>query len=205
MAPEAVVAERAYQQLKGDVVSGRFAPGTQIVERTLATEYGLSIAPLRDAAQRLVGEGLLEPGWRGGFRIPPVTQSGLRDLYQWHSHLVRLSVTNSKARLELGTDVIRQITDVDGEQAANAATALFRAFAVRSVSTEVARALMSANDRLHPIRLKEKRVLTNLGAELQTVLIATTSGSDQNRLAALWAYHRRRLRRVSSISRCLNE
>ena len=56
MSPEPVLAERAYLLLKADIMAGRFAPGSILNERQLAAEYGVSVSPLRDAAQRLAGE-----------------------------------------------------------------------------------------------------------------------------------------------------
>lgn len=67
MSPEPVAADRAYLLLKTDILSGRFSPGGTIIERAVAIEYGVSISPIRDAAQRLVGEHLLEIGTGGGF------------------------------------------------------------------------------------------------------------------------------------------
>jgi len=203
MAPEAVVAERTYLLLKRDVVSGRFAPGMQIIERRLAAEYGSSIAPFRDGAQRLVGEGLLEAGTGGGYRVPTLSEAGLKDLYDWHSHLIRLALKEPAASLVFDPLVLDRASGADAEELAKSATAMFRAIAMRSSNGEVGRALLAANDRLHAIRLRESYVLPNLDDELRAVMIATSSSRGQDRLAALWAYHRRRLRRVSSLARIL--
>lgn len=204
MAAEAVSAERAYQLLKRDVVSGRFVPGGGIVERVLAAEYGLSIAPFRDAAQRLVGERLLAFGTRGGYRLPAVTEAGLRDLYQWHNHLVRLALKASPGPLRDDPVGVRSPITVDTHGTANETTAMFKAIAAQAAqvaNAELAQALLAANDRLHPIRLREALVLRNLDAELETVRSLIGSGRDDNRFAVIWAYHRRRVRRASSIVR----
>lgn len=203
MAPEAVAAESAYLRLKRDVVSGRYPPATRIVERVLAREYGVSIVPFRDAAQRLVGEQLLEAGPGGGYRIPAISEEGLRDLYSWHSHLVRLALKAPAIDLNLDPAVIRDSHRLPAEEIANSASELFRAIALRSENGEVARTLLAVNDRLHPIRLREREVLGNLGAELQAIMIATVSGQGLNRFTALWAYHRRRIRRVTALAQIL--
>ncbi|WCM25937.1 GntR family transcriptional regulator [Sphingomonas sp. QA11] len=39
MAPEAVIAGRAYHLLKADLVAGRFKPGEILVERAIAVEH----------------------------------------------------------------------------------------------------------------------------------------------------------------------
>ena len=205
MAPEAVAAESAYMRLKRDVVSGRFPLGTRIVERILAREYGVSIVPFRDAAQRLVGEHLLESGPGGGYRIPAISEEGLRDLYSWHSHLVRLALKAPAIDLKLDPAVIRNSDRLPAEEIANSATELFRAIALRSGNGELARTLLAVNDRLHPIRLREYEVLDNLATELKAVFTATSLGQGLNRFAVLWAYHRRRIRRSFVISKVINE
>ncbi|WEK43261.1 MAG: GntR family transcriptional regulator [Candidatus Sphingomonas colombiensis] len=198
MAPEAVVAERAYRLLKADIVAGRFKPGQIIVERALASEHGISIAPLRDGAQRLVGERLLEPALRGGYRLPAIAERDLRDLYQWHDHLVRL-ILGSADRAMFGVFAIREQPDLTSAQAAKAATALFRLVGECSTNREHAHALLAANDRLESVRQHEASLLPHLAEEFGQLQIALLRGSDRDRLGRLRAYHRRRIRRVDKI------
>lgn len=203
MAPEPVAAERAYQLLRKDIIRGRFAPGSTVVERIAAGEYGVSVSPLRDGAQRLVGEGMLEIAGGGGYCVPPMPEEALRDLYAWHSHLIRL-VVKSESQTRDGPLEISPLPPAASDAGiAEAATALFYAYARSAGNQEFARALRRANDRLHPVRLREGRVLTNLAGELNAVMMATVHGSGPDRFEALWAYHRRRLRRVGRIAAAL--
>ena len=198
MAPEPVTAERAYTLLKADLLSGRFIPGAAVVERMLAIEYGVSVSPFRDAAQRLVGEGLLELSPGGGYRMLLVTEESLRDLYRWHSHLVRLVLKTPTAAGARGRRTVISATD-NPNAIAIAATDMFRTLAKSCGSREYGRALTSATDRLHAARLRERKVLRNLEEELTSVEASTASGSESDRFATLWAYHRRRIRRVAKI------
>ena len=50
----------AYEAIREAIVSGQYAPGTQLVERLLAEELGISRTPVRDALARLVAEGFVE-------------------------------------------------------------------------------------------------------------------------------------------------
>ncbi|HRP78536.1 MAG TPA: GntR family transcriptional regulator [Aquamicrobium sp.] len=52
--------DQAYDAIKQGLIAGRFAPKQVLVLRNLATSYGISTTPVREALQRLVGEGLLE-------------------------------------------------------------------------------------------------------------------------------------------------
>ncbi|WP_088182656.1 GntR family transcriptional regulator [Sphingobium sp. Z007] len=198
MSPEPVLAERAYLLLKADIMAGRFASGAILNERALAAEYGVSVSPLRDAAQRLVGEHMLEIAFGGGYRLPTITTDALRDLYRWHGHLVRLVLKAN--RLDIDFDAKPYVgMQVEGQAVAMAATNLFQAIAQASGDHEHRRALRSATERLHIARLGEVRVLRNLADELQAVGIATISGRGPDRFEVLWAYHRRRIRRVGRI------
>jgi DNA-binding GntR family transcriptional regulator len=203
MSPEPVAAERAYQSLKSDLMSGRYRPGTILVERVIAQELGVSVSPVRDGAQRLVGETLLEVAPGGGYRIPVMTQVMLRDLYSWHSHLLRLVLKSSRV-VETSLRTLDGQSAQDDEAVARVATDFFRMVATGSDNGEYTRALCAANDRLHAVRLREGQVLTNLGAELRVVMNATMSGSGPDRFNGVLAYHRRRIRRVAKLSETLN-
>ncbi|RJG52938.1 GntR family transcriptional regulator [Sphingobium terrigena] len=198
MSPEPVLAERAYLLLKADIMAGRFASGHILNERALAAEYGVSVSPLRDAAQRLVGEHMLEIASGGGYRLPTMTTDALRDLYRWHGHLVRLILKANRLAIDFDAKSYAG-TELDGQAIATAATNLFQAIAQASDDHEHGRALSSATERLHVARLVEVRVLPNLVEELRAVGIATVSGRGPDRFEALWAYHRRRIRRVGRI------
>lgn len=52
--------DQAYDAIKQGLIAGRFAPKQVLVLRNLAASYGISTTPIREALQRLVGEGLLE-------------------------------------------------------------------------------------------------------------------------------------------------
>lgn len=169
----------------------------------MADEYGVSVSPFRDAAQRLVGEAFLEIGTGGGYRVPSMTIDILRDLYHWHSHLVRLVLKMQKP-LASGTYSPVEMASVDNDHLPTAATNCFRSLASTAPNREYARALRQATDRLHVARLHEGAVLTNLEDELQMVEVATVSGSGLDRYETLWAYHRRRIRRVARIAQLIN-
>src|SRR5690606_6657214 len=54
-----------FQTLQADITRGKIKPGTKISEAGLASEYGISRGPLREALNRLESRGLIE-------RIPHV-------------------------------------------------------------------------------------------------------------------------------------
>jgi len=58
--PPASVSLAAYEVLRGKLLSGALPGGSVIQERRLAEELGFSRTPIREALQRLEGEGLLQ-------------------------------------------------------------------------------------------------------------------------------------------------
>ena len=52
--------DRAYDAIRKSLISGELRSGQTLVIRTLATAYGISTTPVREALQRLVAERLLQ-------------------------------------------------------------------------------------------------------------------------------------------------
>lgn len=69
---QASQAEKSYQNLRVKLTGGELPPGTQLVNRSLAEEFGVSVVPLREAINRLSSEGLIKqiPGAGAFVRQP---------------------------------------------------------------------------------------------------------------------------------------
>ncbi|MCK5601072.1 GntR family transcriptional regulator, partial [Candidatus Pacearchaeota archaeon] len=68
------IADRTYEQLKNDIVSGVLTQGSKIVEEELARKYGISRGPLREAIHRLKGSNLIVTVPHAGSRVVTLTQ-----------------------------------------------------------------------------------------------------------------------------------
>jgi DNA-binding GntR family transcriptional regulator len=69
------------EQLRSMVLAGRIAPGTQMNEVELATRFGTSRGPIREAVQRLVEEGLLVGEAHRGVWLRQLSRADMEDLY----------------------------------------------------------------------------------------------------------------------------
>src|SRR6185295_13404368 len=76
------LAEQTYEALKGDLLSGAFAPGSALLTRELLARYECGISPLREAIARLVGESLLVATGHRGVRVPLPSVADLNELYR---------------------------------------------------------------------------------------------------------------------------
>lgn len=84
-------AEWVVERLKDDILTGRLAPGTKLVERDLAERYGVSRTPLREALNQLVARQLATTiPYRGVF-VRKVDLDFARDVYEVRSALEGLA------------------------------------------------------------------------------------------------------------------
>lgn len=76
------MAEQAYAHLRDAVLTGALNPGEQLREQGLSEELGVSRTPLRQAMQRLVGEGLLESRRNVGVFVRKLSVGELRGVLE---------------------------------------------------------------------------------------------------------------------------
>ncbi|WP_426265237.1 GntR family transcriptional regulator [Sphingomonas sp. PWP1-2] len=184
--------ERSYATLKQMLREGAFAPGTRLEAIRLADELGVSMTPVRDVLHRLAGERLVEANSREGFHVPRFTEAMLRDLYEWNSALLIMAARTKRPGEE--EKPIAPLWEVPA--GADRIAALFARIAAAAPNHEIGDAIAAANDRLHPFRIVEQRILERVEGELEQLI---TRGSDQPH--AIRRYHLRRMRAVPDLLR----
>jgi DNA-binding GntR family transcriptional regulator len=206
VSPEAKAADHVYRQLKNDVIAGEYPPSTILNVHQIAAEIGVSISPVRDAIERLVGERLLASRAGGGFQVPIIDELALQDLYLWHGHLARWAVVTGKAiKLPDAVRIAGAQSDWDDDEAIVDATgAVFLAIGTASGSAEHVRALQSASDRLHALRVHEGSVIKDRERELSRLIQLTEPNRESQLRDAVSVYHRRRIRAVPAILKILS-
>jgi hypothetical protein len=202
MAPEPLTAERIYRRLKADILDGLFLPGTQLIVQNTADAYGVSISPVRDCAHRLVGERLLELNHGGGFSVPQLSAHALRDLYVWHGYLARHAL-KAKATGEEDPGPMAMVERGGPHHPTiirDATAWLFGRIGARPGNQAHLTSILTAGDMLSVARLHEYEVLSNVEGELIGIWKLINAGRDADIREAIWAYHRRRIRRASAIA-----
>jgi hypothetical protein len=188
---------RVYIALKARILSGEFVSGDRLDPALLARDLASSVTPVRDALHRLMGERIIESWEQAGFRIPLVTEAGLRELYAWSAELMTLvtRMASHSAGSELPNLGIPEPLPSD-------ANAIFHRLAAASRNHEVRATVAMLNDRLVIVRrhetmlIKDDDTLEALGGSVLAHRWADVR-------AQLLVYHRQRLRAVPELAEAL--
>jgi DNA-binding GntR family transcriptional regulator len=169
--------DRAYEELRRQVVEGELAPGRRLVEREVAATLGVSRITVREAFHALEAEGLLTRMARRGVMVTPMTKSDVRDLFE-----VRESVEVLAARLaaERRSRADLRVLEDLMDQAADGTT--------RSDDALVARANVEFHVRI--VQASNNDLLVSLMAPLHSrvhrLFVASRSVLDLNQM---WTEH----------------
>ena len=79
--------ERAYEQLRDDIVDGHLPPDEKLRVEHLKARYGVSAGTLREAITRLVSDALVITEGQRGFRVAPIAVADLQDLTNLRVHI----------------------------------------------------------------------------------------------------------------------
>ena len=72
--------ESSYNRIRSDIIAGKLAPGSKLRIEELREDYDIGASPLREALNRLAGEGFVTVEGQRGFRVAPVSTDDLKDL-----------------------------------------------------------------------------------------------------------------------------
>lgn len=192
-------AERVLEALRRQITEHDLRPGERLDPAIIASQLSTSVTPVRDALNRLTGEGLVAARIGGGFAMPQIDEPLLHDLYQWNEQVLLLAL----AGWLRGSP---QASDSHGEARTQPerTAALFAAIASRSANSLHLTTIETLNSRLHAIRRAEGAVMA-LDSEDFDPWIAAISQLDQHAIRTLvLKYHRRRHRHASAILRAIH-
>lgn len=83
--------EEAYLRLREAIIKGSLAPGQQLGEPQLASEFQTSRSPIREALGRLEQEGFVTRKPNGRLYVAPLDEDELRHLYEIRANLEGLA------------------------------------------------------------------------------------------------------------------
>jgi DNA-binding GntR family transcriptional regulator len=108
--------ELVYRQLKDQIISGEVAPGSRLIELTIAANFGVSRTPVREALKRLAAENLVLADPARGMVVHAPDADEIEDVFVVRGALDGLAarlaahrITPSElARLSLIIETMRQ-------------------------------------------------------------------------------------------------
>ena len=177
------VLEPTYRRLKDALLEGRFRAGTKLEAMRLADDFGVSMTPVRDSLNQLVGEGLVDLTPGEGFRVPLLTEQALRDILQVNALLLEQAPDNDHKSLTINEGS----NDTRGAYADRLARA-FRDIAASSGNRFRVHLVERISDRLHPLRELEPVIWSGAPHALEQIERKAQQGlNGSNR--AVRAYH----------------
>lgn len=79
--------ERAYEQLRDDIIEGRLAPDEKLRVERLKAHYQVGAGTLREAITQLVSDALVVAEGQRGFRVAPIALEDMEDLTRLRLHI----------------------------------------------------------------------------------------------------------------------
>jgi len=86
------IADQVYEHLRSAILSGELAQGARVIESQIATSLQISRAPVREAVNRLLQDGLLESKTHFGPSVIQMTPEKIRYLYDLRAAVERLAI-----------------------------------------------------------------------------------------------------------------
>jgi DNA-binding FadR family transcriptional regulator len=163
------VLEPTYEAIKRRLVAGDWPMGFRLEAARLAADLGVSITPVRDSLNRLTGERLVDMIPGEGFRVPSLSEQGLREMFDFNLLLLIGAIDTDASPFAMSPD-----GDMDH---ASATASLFLAIAGLAGNGEVVAAVESLNDRLHQLRQLDESFLPEALEELDD--LRASFASDQ--------------------------
>ncbi|MDP3906745.1 GntR family transcriptional regulator [Novosphingobium sp.] len=192
------VLEPTYRRLKRSLTTGLWPPGTRLEAARLADEFGVSMTPVRDCLNRLVGERLVDFRPGEGYRVAWLSEGLLRDLIAFNAALLELALRDRAAGSPPGKLRLGKSDHADG------LATLFETIAQCSGSPALVESVRALNDRLHAARSLEPKLLGDAPATLRC-LVRQLNLNDPALHDGLAAYHQECRSRAEAFVRLLEQ
>lgn len=181
--PRQKVAQRVYQRIREDIMSGRLPGGTRLKEVELAQQLDASRTPVREALVQLESEGLIVLLARRGAIVRMLGEKDVEDSFQLRALIEGFGAAQAAQRLtpKQIDELERLRAEMEGPQG-------------QQQSPEAIAFLLEKNDRFHEIILEasgNSRLRSTLRAAMQIPrLYRTYHWSSMQERHRSFLYHR---------------
>ncbi len=108
VAETARIAKRAYDSILCEILDGRLAPGSRLVEAQLAKRFGISRTPLRETLFLLQQKGFVESEYNRGFSVKPLSEREAREVYPMVAALEREGLREGLPLIKLDLPLLQK-------------------------------------------------------------------------------------------------
>jgi DNA-binding GntR family transcriptional regulator len=153
VAETARTAQRACDLIMSEILHGRLAPGTRLIEAQLAKRFGISRTPLRETLFLLQQEGFVESEFNCGFSVKPLSEREAREVYPMLAALEREGLRGGLPLVRLDLPMLKKANTalLRASQDALAAVEADRAFHLLLVGRSSNSLLVRTIRNLHRI------------------------------------------------------
>jgi DNA-binding GntR family transcriptional regulator len=192
--------ERILDSLRSAILSGQLKPGQQLVETELATQLGVSRAPLREAIQTLNTEGLVSTVPYHGTTVTQLTKADIEELYSLRGALERFAMRrifqqDAKAASDVLHSIYERMTDAAKEHSWPDMNVIDREFHDKIIELSGHRLLASTWYTVH-MRVQQVMSLHNMRnrdiqqvAENHLPIIRAMRGENEEEALRVLALH----------------
>jgi DNA-binding GntR family transcriptional regulator len=106
---DAALVDRLAATIQARVLSGEFASGSRLRQESLATEFGVSRTPVREALRKLQAAGIIQLEPRRGARVRGPSAREVREAYEVRAELEGLAAALASTRIR--DDELRRLRE----------------------------------------------------------------------------------------------
>lgn len=110
--------DQVYKDIKEKIVTGELGPNTKLTTRTLCEHYGISDTPLKQALNRLVSEGLVEPLPRRGMRVKQMTPKDVHESIEARLMIELYAVDSALRSVRQNGELVKRLEGIIDEDEA---------------------------------------------------------------------------------------
>src|SRR5437764_9486653 len=97
-----LVPKRVAEALGADIIFGRIAPESRVIEEEIAERFGVSRSPVRESIRLLERDGLVVRAERRGARVSPLSRRDLDEVYTCRLALEGIAAAEAAERRQPG-------------------------------------------------------------------------------------------------------
>lgn len=202
MVGDVPAAERAYQHLKREILSGQVPAGPLDI-KVIGDQLRMSVTPVREALARLGAERLVRLAPHQGYQVAVPSARRLEELYDLSGNLICLCLDRARRPARTGSNTAHAI-QLTGSYAADL-TALLGEIAASQQSGVLSESVLALNEQLYPARRSEPKIFTDAAPELAGFAALWTNRNIGDLKLRIREHFRMRVFRVDAIARLLSE